>query len=453
MRYVSEKGNFTAALAGDCMLTRRLSVYDEPEFLGLAEIFRRADVGFVNLEGTVRNWNEGTPGITRGTYMTIPPKLLDDLKWFGVNMVCTANNHAFDYGEGGVMATIQHLDEAGIAHAGTGQNLSEARRPAYLETKNGRVALIATTCTFREWNRAGEQRPDLRGRPGISPFHFKTRYQVDGQAFDELKRLSRELGFERATERNKTHFYSEKEIGSATGEEMDIFGNHFLRGNAFKVTTEADQDDAEDILRWIREARRQADWVICSLHSHEFGHNSLMTAKTKIDLSEPADFIPEFARAAIDAGADIFAGHGSHTPLGIEIYKDKPIFYSLGNIIFQNETVPFFPAEAYSRFGLGHDATPADFLDARTGGGTKGHVAYDGFWRNITAETRFENGKLKEVRLHPIDQGFGAPRGQRGRPVLADKEIASEIIARIDRFSQPYGVRVKNNDGVGVIIV
>jgi poly-gamma-glutamate synthesis protein (capsule biosynthesis protein) len=451
MRYASEQGNFTAALAGDCMLTRRLSVYDEPDYLGLVDIFRQADAGFVNLEGVVRTPNEGAPGITQGTYMTIAPKLLEDLKWFGINLVCCANNHAFDYGEGGLLATTRHLDAAGIAHAGSGQNLAEARMPGYLETRNGRVALIAATATFRPWNRAGEQRPDMQGRPGISPLRFKTTYQVDGQAFGELKRLARELGFERTTERSKTHFYSESEVATDTAEEMEIFGSHVVRGNGFKVTTEANKQDAEDILRWIREARRMADWVIVSLHSHEFGHNSLMTAKTKIDLSEPADFIPDFARAAIDAGADIFAGHGSHTPLGIEIYKGKPIFYSLGNIVFQNETVPFFPAEAYARFGLGPDATPADFLDARTGGGKKGHVAYEGFWQNIAAQTRFEGGKLAEIRLHPIDQGHGSARAERGRPVLANGKIASEILARIDRFSQPYGVRVTNEGGVGVI--
>ena len=54
MRYDSETGNFTAALAGDCMLTRRLSVYDEPQYLALADVFRKADASFVNLEGVVR---------------------------------------------------------------------------------------------------------------------------------------------------------------------------------------------------------------------------------------------------------------------------------------------------------------------------------------------------------------------------------------------------------------
>ncbi len=143
MRYASEQGNFTAALAGDCMLTRRLSVYDEPEYLGLVDIFRKADAGFVNLEGVVRTPDEGTPGITQGTYMTVAPKLLEDLKWFGVNLVCCANNHAFDYGEGGLLATMRHLDAAGIAHAGSGQNLAEARMPGYLETKNGQRVFLA----------------------------------------------------------------------------------------------------------------------------------------------------------------------------------------------------------------------------------------------------------------------------------------------------------------------
>ncbi len=141
--------------------------------------------------------------------------------------------------------------------------------------------------------------------------------------------------------------------------------------------------------------------------------------RPRASCSEPSDFARAFARAAIDAGADIFVGHGSHTPLGIEFYKGKPIFYSVGNLIMQNETLPFFPAVAYERFGLGNDATPADFLDARTGNGKKGHVAHAEFWQNFAATCHYRGGKLAEIRIHPVDQGFGRPRGQRGRPVLA----------------------------------
>jgi len=201
----------------------------------------------------------------------------------------------------------------------------------------------------------------------------------------------------------------------------------------------------------VREARRQADWVVVHFHSHEYGHASLVAAKTQSELSEPSDFARAFARAAIDAGADIFVGHGSHTPLGIELYQGKPIFYSVGNLIMQNETLPFFPAIAYERFGLGNDATPADFLDARTGNGKKGHVAHAEFWQNFAATCHYRAGELAEIRIHPVDQGFGRPRGQRGRPVLATGELAATIIERVERLSRPYGVSVQNRDGVGIV--
>jgi poly-gamma-glutamate synthesis protein (capsule biosynthesis protein) len=323
--------------------------------------------------------------------------------------------------------------------------------PGYLETRNGRVALIATTATFRPWNRAGQQRPDLPGRPGINPFHSGSTYTVDAATFDALKRMNRELGFEQTRARDRTHFYSESEAPAERAEELDVFGQRVIRGDGFSGTTTGQADDIEDNLRQIREARRQADWVVVSFHSHLFAQRSLASAKTKIDLAEPADFIPSFARAAIDAGADIFAAHGSHTPLGIEIYRGKPIFYSLGSLILQNETVPFFPSEAYARFGLGVDATPADFLDARTDGGKKGHVAHAGFWENIAVTCHFKDSKLAEIRIHPVDQGFGRPRAQRGRPVMADAPMAGRIIERVAKLSQPYGTTVQNRGGIGIV--
>jgi poly-gamma-glutamate synthesis protein (capsule biosynthesis protein) len=451
MAYASGTGNFRVALAGDCMLTRRLSIFEEPAFLALRDIFRNSDAGFVNFESVARRADEGNPSVTRGTYMTTPPELLPELSWFGVNMVSTANNHAYDYGEGGVLATIRHLQEAGITFAGSGHNLAEARRPGYLDTPNGRVALVATTATYRPWNAAAPQRPDMRGRPGINPLSATTSYSVDAATFQALQRMSEGLGFEQTRKRNRTHFYSEAEAPADAAEELQLFGARVVKADAFGATSSANAADIEDNLRWIREARRQADYVMVSFHSHEFAHRSVASAATKIDLKEPADFVPAFARQAIDAGADIFVGHGSHTPLGIDVYKGKPIFYSVGNFIFQNESVRSFPAEAYARFGLGHDATPTDFLDARTGGGSKGHIAHAGFWENIAATCEFRGGKAAEIRIYPIEQGFGASLGQRGRPMLATGEIAERVIGRVAELSQMYNVTVRNDNGVGVI--
>jgi poly-gamma-glutamate capsule biosynthesis protein CapA/YwtB (metallophosphatase superfamily) len=451
MVYDAEKGNFTIALAGDTMLTRKLTPFKEERFLSLREILRSADAAFANLEGTVHTWNEGTPGITQGTFMTTDPKLLEDLKWLGINMVSCANNHAFDYGEGGVLANIKHLDDAGLVHAGTGKNLAEARAPGYLDTPNGRVALIATTATFRQWNQAGEQRPDLRGRPGINPLGFETTHNVDPAAFEQLQRISRELGFEKSHERARKHFYSDKEIPDAKSAELSLMGHRYVRGEGFSIATRASERDLEDNLRWLREARRQADWVVVSVHCHEFGGATLLTAATRAELEEPADFVLDFAHRAIDAGADVVVGHGPHFPLGIEIYKDRPILYSVGNLVFQNETVGFFPADAYERFDLDLKATPSDFLDARTNGGKKGHPSDPAYWENMFAVCEFSKSKLKEIRIYPIDQGFGRPRPQRGRPVLAEGEVAQRVIERVVRLSRRYGTHVTNRDGVGVI--
>ena len=451
MTYQSETGNFTIALAGDTMLTRRLTPFKEERFLKLREIFRGADTSFANLEGTVHTWDEGTPGITQGTFMTTDPKLLDDLKWLGINLVCCANNHAFDYGEDGVRANLKHLDAAGIAHAGTGKNLAEARAPGYLDTPNGRVALVAATAAFRPWNQAGEQRPDLRGRPGINPLGFQTTYSVDAKAFEQLQRINQSLGFDKSNERARKHFYSDKELAAAKSNELTLLGNRYVLGEGFAIATEANKRDLQDNLKWLREARRQADWVVMSVHSHEFGGPTLLTAASRAELEDSADFVAKFARQAIDEGADIFVSHGPHFPLGIEIYKGKPIFYSVGNLIFQNETVGFFPADAYERFDLDFTATPSDFLDARTNGGKKGHPSDPAYWENMFAVCEFAGKKLKQIRVHPIDQGFGRPLPQRGRPLVADGEVANRVIERVKKLSERYGTKVTIREGVGVV--
>ncbi len=451
MLYDSERGDFTVALAGDSMLTRRLSVFREENYTALVHILRAADAAFTNLESTIHSWDEGSPGITQGTFMTTDPRLVEEFLWMGIKILSCANNHAFDYGEGGILATLSHLDGAELSHAGTGRNLAEARAPAYLDTPRGRLALISATATYRPWNRAGAQRPDLRGRPGVNPLGFQTTYAVDLRAFQELRRTSSALGLDLGKERNRGHFFSAKEISDEKEKELDFFGQRFIQSEGFAISTKLNQRDLEENLRSVCEARRQADWVLVSLHFHEFGAASLLKARRRTELEEPADFVKVFAHEAIDAGADIFVGHGSHFPLGIEIYQGKPIFYSVGNFIFQNETVEIFPAEAYERFDLDSRATPADFLDARTDGGKKGHPSDPLYWENIVAECQFKQRRLNEVKLYPIDQGHGRPRAQRGRPILADGETAVRILERVQRLSQAYGARVDIKDGIGFI--
>src|SRR5205823_6126388 len=128
----------------------------------------------------------------------------------------------------------------------------------------------------------------------------------------------------------------------------------------------------EGNLKWIKEARRQAEWVLVSAHCHENGFGR----------EEPPQFLQTFARACIDGGADAFIGHGPHYIKGVEVYRGKPILYSIGNFILQNELVRQ-PAEIYDRFGLDSTATPGQMYDARTANDTRGFPSDPIYWESV----------------------------------------------------------------------
>ena len=63
----------------------------------------------------------------------------------------------------------------------------------------------------------------------------------------------------------------------------------------------------------------------------------------------------------------------------------------------------------------------------------------------------YASGQLKEVELHPIDMGYGRPIPQRGRPVLAEGEMAQEILKWLQDVSEPYGTEITIEGEVGYI--
>lgn len=451
MIYQAENKQIRIALAGDLMPSRTLTRFTEPDYLALVQLLRGCDVAFANLETTVRENNEGAPVFTKGTPMSTSPELLDDVKWLGVNLVSCANNHATDYGVEGMLAAGRHLRQARLPAAGQGENLGAARAPVYVDTPAGRVALVAATSFFPPSARASDQRFDAGGRPGINPIAFSSSYRVDAQTFAELRRMDELLGFRADRARKKGEFYSASEIGSDSENKLNVLGSDFTLSDGFGVSTRASQADVEGCLRSLREARRQADWVIFSFHFHELGQAGALQAQRTVDLLEPAQFITEVSRAAIDAGADLVAGHGPHVTLGLELYKGKPIVYSLGNFVFQNETIGSIPSESYARFGLPAQATPADFFDTRTGNGTRGFPATAEYWQSFIAVCEFSAGALAGLVLQPIDLGFGHPRGQRGRPVLARGDTAQQILTRAQRLCARHGVTLQIDGEVGRI--
>jgi poly-gamma-glutamate synthesis protein (capsule biosynthesis protein) len=416
---------FTMALTGDSIITRRLAVYDEPEFLALIELVRRADAAFTNLEVLFHDYEPYPMHQSGGTYMRADPALARDLAWAGFDIVSRANNHAGDYGVEGMRLTSKYVREAGLVEAGVGDSLEQAREARFLETARGRLAFVSVASTFPDHSRAGSSRGDIPARPGLNPLRFSTTYVVTPAQLEALRALARDL-----------------RIGGAgrQDEELRLFGQRFVSGPAPAVRTEPLREDLEAIAAVVRSASRLADYTMVTIHAHE-GRPG--------DRASPAEFLVTFARAMIDAGADIFVGHGPHVLRGIEIYKGRPILYSLGDFIFQNETLLRLPTENYEPYGLGREAQVADFNDRRYDFGRRGFPADREIWESVVAVPVWRGRTLVDLTLHPITLGFGRPPSERGRPMLARGELARKIIADVAERSKPFGTTVVFEDGVG----
>ena len=417
---------FTLALTGDSIITRRLSVYTEPAFTRLIALVRGADAAFTNIEMLFHDYETFPMNESGGTYMRAEPALAKELAWAGFDLGSLANNHTGDYGVTGMRLTKRYVAEAGLVAAGVGESLPEAREPKFLETANGRVALVAVASTFPDHSRAGTTRGDVPPRPGLSPLRFTTTYVVTPERFAQLRLAAGEV-----TGRPP-----------ADGDVLTFVGRRFMAGATPGVRTEPNPNDLREIAAVVRSAATLADYVVVTIHAHESGQGGL---------TEPAMFLPVFARAMIDAGADAFVGHGPHVLRGIEIYKDRPIFYSLGDFIFQNETLLRYPTDNYEDQRLGVDAQPNDYLNRRYDNDRAGFPADRRIWESVVAVPRFEGDRLTEVALHPIGLGFGQPRQVRGRPRLADPALAQKIVNDLSTLSAPFGTRISVRDGVGYV--
>jgi poly-gamma-glutamate synthesis protein (capsule biosynthesis protein) len=445
MLYDSEGGNITITLTGDSMITRGMRAFQEKQFLGLVELFRGSDITVSNLEMLFHHFEMSWHYKGAASFQVCDPRYLADLKWMGMDVVTTATNHAFDYGEEGFLTTLQHCDEAGLLQAGGGRHLDESRAPAYVDTCGGRVAVMATTSTFSEESRSGPGRADFPGKPGVSTLRHDIVHHVPADFLDSLREAKRELGYDA---REQSMRRQRGLAADSNTPDVRFLGGRFEAANEFAVKTTCNTEDLESIARWMRGAKKQADWLVFAMHCHESGASEEWYGQTSM---QPPDFQLELAHFTIDNGADAFVSHGTHYLRGIEIYKGKPIFYSLGNFIFQNETVEWVPQAAYEGFGLGADDTPGDWGWGRSQGGKHGHSANPVFYRSVVPQCRYVDGALKEVWLHPVDLGFGRPIGQRGRPVLAEGDVAEEVLSWLQRVSKPFGTEITVEGNKGVI--
>ena len=425
----SSDATWSLAATGDTVITRRVSVFEtHPAFRNLVAVVRAADASFTNLEISLFRMADFTgypQAESGGIWFVGPPEAAQDLKWMGFSLFNRANNHATEYGVEGMIETNRLLDSLGLVHAGSGMTLGEATQARYLDTSKGRFALIGLATTFTPMSRAADARPGARGRPGINALRVERRYELNPPEMRELRKIMRDLG---------------QPVPEAEDGAVEFADVKFMPGNATTVVEKVNSRDEERILRSIRNAAKQADFVIVTSHSHEPSEEVLT----------PPTFLVEFIKKCIDAGADAFIVHGPHQLRGIEIYKRKPIFYSLGNFIFQNETSDSLPSDLYEPYALGDEALPADLMDARYKNGTVGFPASPIWYESVVAVPHFKGHELSELQLYPIDLGQRAPRSQRGTPRLADELLARKIVERLATLSAPFGTKIAFENGAGI---
>ncbi|WP_196594507.1 CapA family protein [Pectinatus sottacetonis] len=419
---------------GDSFITQHIP--DDEKMTDLRKYFMQHDVRFTNFEVLLHNFEVYPAPISGGTWACARPNVLEDLKKMGINVVAWANNHNIDWNIEGILTTKRHLD-ANLINAGVGKNLAEASQPRYIDTQQGRLALIGVTSTISEWGMASAQRPDVLGRPGANVLRYKAIHKVLPEELKQLKTIIEQ------TEINANRRLNEMEGFAKSAENGYFINNICIEADSVPGTiTKMNEKDAERIVRMINEAKRQADNVIVSHHTHE---------RKGLNKQLPADFACDFAHLCIDNGVDAYLGHGPHIWRGIEIYNKKPIFYSLGNFIFQNDLVEKQPTEFYDLYDLGAENTVADGLDIRSAKDTRGLAADRRVFESAAVSFSIEDGKISQIELKPLSLGFKNGRARRGRPEFANVVDGTRILEEIAKLSAEYGTQIKIDNNKGII--
>ena len=144
-------------------------------------------MAFTNLEVLLHDYEPYPAYQSGGTWMRADPKMAEELVWAGFDMVSYANNHTGDYGPLGARLTRQHARAAGLVGAGSGEDLNEAREAKFLETADGRVALISLASTFTEHSVAGLPGAATVGRPGLNPLRHERWRVVTREQLEALR--------------------------------------------------------------------------------------------------------------------------------------------------------------------------------------------------------------------------------------------------------------------------
>ena len=317
-------------MVGQALIEHDPREYLEAPLATVVPILGSADAVFTNLEVAVAG-----PGCdcrpTRDDvfFHGAGPEVLDYLGDIGVSLLSLANNHSWDYGDAGIVSTLEESARRGLTHAGTGRTLAEAAAPAYRDVAGLRVGLVA----------------------------MATVNQPPGAA-------------------------------------------------ATATTPGVNMLDPDDPAAWdrniaaTREAAANADFVIAYQH---------------YQIDGPPGWQERWARATIDAGADLYVSHGEPRLAGVEAYGNGLILYGLGNFVFHSRTeIGNYPAET---------------------------------WQSVVATLSISSHGVDEATFTPVGLDEGSEGEffleRRGYPEVATGETAESVLTRLAGLSATRGTELE----------
>ncbi|MER9758156.1 CapA family protein [Mesorhizobium sp. M0166] len=422
---------FTMVAVGDLIVSRSLTKGHHPGFSDVVEILHEADVTFGNMETNIfdiRSFKGSPQAEYGGAYLASPSEIGPDLKAMGFNLVSRANNHTLDWGLEGMRETSRLLDENGIVHAGAGENLAQAGAARFLETARGRVALVSFAARYTPMSRACDPAGEAPGRPGLNALRLAVSIVVSPEMLESLKQLRNALPAPGPSRKNpkRVEFTPDPYHGGVTYETGDKVGYSY----------KPNPRDVADILRNIRRGKQYSDFCIATSHCHQPGNWC----------QQPPDYEQSFAHQLIDAGADAYVGHGPHQLRGIEIYKNRPIFYSLGNFFCDDLRSPV-GADMFEVYGK----DPRVDTDAEVTIASNDGWADTVFFESVATVSRFEQNQVAELWLYPIELGFSERFANRGVPRLASAAQGRSILERLQKLSKLFGTEIAIENDIGVI--
>lgn len=328
---------------------------------------RDCDTVFANLENNIT---------TKGRQLhyfglRANPSLVSELERLNVGVVTFANNHTLDWSYEGMFETMDVLRSAKIVCVGTGRTREEAFNLKFLTLGKSKVGFVGFTTCLPEFYRATAL------RPGAASIHVKSRYDIDFRRTD------------------------------------------MFPGLLPRVITELDEMEVRSLLDLVDEAKENADFLIAGVHWGVAAQDQIIAYQI------------ELAHKLIDHGVDVVAGHHPHILHGIEVYKGKPIFYSLSHLTFHLSSEEI---EEVIRVHPNSQFLPPKLLRRYITQGAIVKMVTDG-----------RGGESFEIIPIALDE--------KGDPHLCHGEASGEVLNHLMEMSERFSTRLKQSGDTGRLVV